>query len=70
MSSWTILIYAAAAVMAVQSLLALMTAHRKRTVQRLMNEELARRDDAMRTPDGKPTSTTQPPPAGRNPRAA
>lgn len=59
MSNWTILIYVVAAGLAVQGLLALMTAHRKQSVRQMMNEELVRKEGVVRAPDGvsPPTET-------------
>jgi hypothetical protein len=68
MSMWTIVIYVAAAVLAVQGLLALMTAHRRRMVRQMLEEELARKENAVRTPDAKsPQSDASP--GGRRPQA-
>lgn len=44
MSWWTIGIYGGAAVLAVQGLLALMVAYHRSTLQKLMDDEIARRE--------------------------
>ena len=56
MNWWTIAIYGAAAVIALQGLLALMTAHRSAALRRFFQEELQRRDE-----DGASESDALPP---------
>lgn len=64
MKLWTMLIYGVAAVLALQALFTLMTAHRKRSLSRFFDEELRRKEaEAAQAPE-PPTAN-----AGQNGKA-
>lgn len=62
MSVWTIVIYGVAAVLALQSLFALMTAYRKQALRRILDQEIRRREQeaaAKPTEPQTPSNTPQ-----------
>ncbi len=68
MNFWTMIIYGSAAVIAVQGLIALMTAHRQASVRRLFEEEVRRREWEASLKSIK--SEPEPAKAGQKPKAA
>lgn len=58
MNGWTVLIYGVAAVLALQGLFALMTAHRKQALNRFYEEEIRRKDAEPAQSDEPETAKT------------
>lgn len=65
MNWWTAAIYGLATVLALQGLLALMTAHRQASLRQFFEEELRRREDAA-----SQAREPQPAPTGQKSKAA